>query len=285
MKNTDQAADQVGSHWARCLGARRFRSVSTYSMVLRRVGSALTTICLIAGTDALVTGLRRPISRCSCAARAGVRLQLFPGEDPWEFVRQNARRRAAEHMAMEEAERGEPLSHAYKAAYADLLVDLEVKDAMAGKDRETGWRASDAVPAASLPPPKAAAPGGGGGSTATADAAPTSRSAREQVLQALADSRGMWVDTDAKTEVCARVDWRRAHACSHALCMSTHVAHTRCITLAGLAIAAEQPAAGLRLAEDRARRARAQAAARRGGRAGARAPDAALFGCKVLGQA
>ena len=36
-------------------------------------------------------------------------------------------------MAMEEAERGEPLSHAYKAAYADLLVDLEVKDAMAGK--------------------------------------------------------------------------------------------------------------------------------------------------------
>ena len=60
-------------------------------------------------------------------------MQLFPGEDPWEFVRQNARRRAAEHMAMEEAERGEPLSHAYKAAYADLLVDLEVKDAMAGK--------------------------------------------------------------------------------------------------------------------------------------------------------
>ena len=185
-------------------------------MVLPRVGSALTTICLIAGTDALVTGLRRPISRCSCAARAGVRLQLFPGEDPWEFVRQNARQRAAEHMAMEEAERGEPLSHAYKAAYADLLVDLEVKDAMAGKDRETGWRASDTVPAASLPPPKAAAPGDGGGSTATAAAAPTSRSAREQVLQALADSRGMWVDTDAKTEVCARVDWRRAHACSHA---------------------------------------------------------------------
>jgi len=145
-----------------------------------------------------------------------VRLQLFPGEDPWEFVRQNARQRAAEHMAMEEAERGEPLSHAYKAAYADLLVDLEVKDAMAGKDRETGWRASDTVPAASLPPPKAAAPGGGGGSTATAAAAPSSRSAREQVLQALADSRGMWVDTDAKTEVCARVDWRRAHACSHA---------------------------------------------------------------------
>ena len=62
-------------------------------------------------------------------------MQLFPGEDPWEFVRQNARRRAAEHMAMEEAERGEPLSHAYKAAYADLLVDLEVKDAMAGKVR------------------------------------------------------------------------------------------------------------------------------------------------------
>ena len=60
-------------------------------------------------------------------------MQLFPGEDPWEFVRQNARQRAAEHMAMEEAERGEPLSHAYKAAYADLLVDLEVKDAMAGK--------------------------------------------------------------------------------------------------------------------------------------------------------
>ena len=84
------------------------------------------------------------------------------------------------------------------------------------QDRETGWRASDAVPAASLPPPKAAAPGDGGGSTATAAPAPTSRSAREQVLQALADSRGMWVDTDAKTEVCARVDWRRAHACSHA---------------------------------------------------------------------
>ena len=62
-------------------------------------------------------------------------MQLFPGEDPWEFVRQNARQRAAEHMAMEEAERGEPLSHAYKAAYADLLVDLEVKDAMAGKVR------------------------------------------------------------------------------------------------------------------------------------------------------
>ena len=84
------------------------------------------------------------------------------------------------------------------------------------QDRETGWRASDTVPAASLPPPKAAAPGGGGVSAATAAAAPTSRSAREQVLQALADSRGMWVDTDAKTEVCARVDWRRAHACSHA---------------------------------------------------------------------
>ena len=194
-------------------------------MVLPRVGSALTTICLIAGTDALVTGLRRPISRCSCAARAGVRLQLFPGDDPWEFVRQNARRRAAEHMAMEEAERGEPLSHAYKAAYADLLVDLEVKDAMAGKDRETGWRASDAVPAASLPPPKAAAPGDSGGSTATAAAAPTSRSAREQVLQALADSRGMWVDTDAKTEVCARVDWRRAHACRMQPCIMHE--HTR----------------------------------------------------------
>ena len=112
-------------------------------MVLRRVGSALTTICLIAGTDALVdtSALRRPSSRCSCAARAGVRLQLFPGEDPWEFVRQNARQRAAEHMAMEEAERGEPLSHAYKAAYADLLVDLEVKDAMAGKVAQHGHSA------------------------------------------------------------------------------------------------------------------------------------------------
>ena len=110
-------------------------------MVLARVGRALTTICLIAGTDALVTALRRPSSRCNCAARAGVRLQLFPGEDPWEFVRQNARQRAAEHMAMEEAERGEPLSHAYKAAYADLLVDLEVKDAMAGKVAQRGHSA------------------------------------------------------------------------------------------------------------------------------------------------
>lgn len=116
-------------------------------MGLGRVGSAVTTICLIAGTDALVDTsvlfcrhLRRP-SRCSCAARAGVRLQLFPGEDPWEFVRQNARQRAAEHMAMEEAERGEPLSHAYKTAYADLLVDLEVKDAMAGKVAQHGHSA------------------------------------------------------------------------------------------------------------------------------------------------
>ena len=66
---------------------------------------------------------------------AGVRLQLFPGDDPWDFVRQNARERAAEHMAMEETERGEPLSHAFKTAYADALVDLEVKDAMAGKVR------------------------------------------------------------------------------------------------------------------------------------------------------
>jgi len=160
------------------------------------------------------------------------------------------------------------------------------------QDRETGWRASDTVPAASLPPPKAAAPGGGGGSTATAAAAPTSGSAREQVLEALADSRGMWVDTDAKTEVCARVDARRVLDCMHLsvrivqpcnLCI--RVARTRCITLAGLAVAAEQPAAGLRLAEDRARRARAQAAARRGGRAGAGEPDAALFGGKVLGHA
>ena len=86
---------------------------------------------------------------------------------------------------------------------------------MITQDRETGWRASDTVPAASLPPPKAAAPGGGGGSTATAAAAPTSGSAREQVLEALADSRGMWVDTDAKTEVCARVDARRVLDCMH----------------------------------------------------------------------
>ena len=107
-----------------------------------RLGSAVATMCLIAGKDALVgtaSALRRPSGRCCSAAHAmrhaGVRLQLFPGDDPWDFVRQNARERAAEHMAMEEAERGEPLSHAFKTAYADALVDLEVKDAMAGKVR------------------------------------------------------------------------------------------------------------------------------------------------------
>ena len=115
-----------------------------------RVGSAVATMCLIAGTDALVSlgakadtasALRRPSSRCSSDCRstahamrhAGVQLQLFPGDDPWDFVRQNTREKAAEHMAMEEAERGEPLSHAFKTAYADALVDLEVKDAKAGK--------------------------------------------------------------------------------------------------------------------------------------------------------
>ena len=80
--------------------------------MLVHVGSGVTTLCLMAGTEALVdkaSALRRPSSRCSSAAHAmrhaGVRLQLFPGDDPWDFVRQNARERAAEHMAMEEAER------------------------------------------------------------------------------------------------------------------------------------------------------------------------------------
>lgn len=76
------------------------------------------------------------------------------------------------------------------------------------QDRDTGWRSSDSVPAPSVPSPKAAAPGGGGDSTAAAVVAPTSRSARDQVLQALTDSRGMWVDSDAQAEVCVRVDAR-----------------------------------------------------------------------------
>jgi hypothetical protein len=122
--------------------------VAGASPMLVHVGSGVTTLCLMAGTEALVdkaSALRRPSSRCSSAAHAmrhaGVRLQLFPGDDPWDFVRQNARERAAEHMAMEEAERGEPLSHAFKTAYADALVDLEVKDAMAGKVERHGHSA------------------------------------------------------------------------------------------------------------------------------------------------
>ena len=99
-----------------------------------RRGGVVATICMMAGSDALVgtASLRRSSGHRS-RAPVGVRLQLFPGNDPYEFVRQAARKRAAEHMVMEEAERGKALSHAFKCAYTEALVDLEVKDAMAGK--------------------------------------------------------------------------------------------------------------------------------------------------------
>ena len=146
---------------ARAVGARTPISTLARASALMfvRVGSAVATMCLIAGTDALVSlgakadtasALRRPSSRCSSTAHAmrhaGVRLQLFPGDDPWDFVRQNAREKAAEHMAMEEAERGEPLSHAFKTAYADALVELEVKDAMAGKATAAGSQCPSSRP-------------------------------------------------------------------------------------------------------------------------------------------
>ena len=98
------------------------------------------------------------------------------------------------------------------------------------QDRDSGWRSADSVPAPSAPPPKAAAPGGGGDSTAAAAVAPTSRSAREQVLQALTDSRGMWVDSDAQTEVCVRVGARAVRACVCArVCLSLRVSVHICM--------------------------------------------------------
>lgn len=66
----------------------------------------------------------------ACASRAAHfshRMQLFPGDDPLDFVRREARRKAAEHMAMEEAE-GNPKSETFKKMYADALEEIEVEE-------------------------------------------------------------------------------------------------------------------------------------------------------------
>ena len=60
-------------------------------------------------------------ARCQCC------MQIFPGDDPLDFIRKAARSKAAQHMAMEEAE-GNPKSPAFQKAYADALEEVEVQE-------------------------------------------------------------------------------------------------------------------------------------------------------------
>lgn len=144
----------------------------------------------------------RPLSLGSCnlagrVARAGTaKLVIFPGEDPLEFVRREARRKAAEHMAMEEAE-GNPKSDTFKKMYADALEEIEVEEykeslmngsnqpPVVKRDEEAQRRRVAALDDPWQP----------------AEEAPARTDQREQVLQEIETAGGVTADSPEQQEV------------------------------------------------------------------------------------
>lgn len=125
-------------------------------------------------------------ARCQCC------MQIFPGDDPLDFIRRAARSKAAEHMAMEEAE-GNPKSPAFQKAYADALEEVEVQehlDRLAGR-RSTGLLEDDAQ----LDNTKVALP------QDVEDSAPTPQGIRETVLDEITAAGGVVADNEEQQEV------------------------------------------------------------------------------------
>ena len=124
------------------------------------------------------------------------RMQLFPGDDPLDFVRQEARRKAAEHMAMEEAE-GNPKSDTFKKMYADALEEVEVEEYLESlngfKKPKAAERDEDEQRrrVAALDDPW----------QETEEAAPAQVDERERVLQEIEAAGGVTADSAEQQEV------------------------------------------------------------------------------------
>jgi len=119
---------------------------------------------------------------CISAPRARI-IAIFPGDDPFKYVRKAAKLRAAEDLAEEDEEYSEEFKVAYGNAVADIKV-REIKAEIFGEPEE------EPVEAASE-------------SSETDDCAePTStRSARDDIIKGILAAGGVSVDTEAQTEV------------------------------------------------------------------------------------
>ena len=148
-------------------------------MSLATMTSALLLVA--SATSLHVSGMLRPTASRSCAVRA-----IFPGEDPFEYVRQAAKQKAVQKLAAEGEERSEEYQEAYADAWADIEVQ-EFKDTMNGVSSDA---AAEETPAATVEPVAA---------EDDDEEPPVVLSLREQVMAEIMG--GVSVETDAQTAV------------------------------------------------------------------------------------
>ena len=160
-------------------------------------GLAFALLCFAPGIDGWVT-IR--LLRFGCSHRYAVRhaprdmrLQLFPGDDPYEQVRQAARKRAALELAAEAEETGLVRSDKYKWAYAEAMADIDVEEIMEAR----GEISSPLL----APPPAAADESPSNASDGCVKPVMGSLTSKERLIDEIANAGGVSVLTDDQIAV------------------------------------------------------------------------------------